>query len=58
MLFDENRKPVGKVSDIFGPIGSPYVEIDVRKNREASNLVGKMLYQLPSRRKKRSRKRK
>jgi len=57
ILFDINRKPVGKVSDVFGPISSPYIEIDVR-NVEISSLVGKMLYQLPSKWKKRSRKRK
>ena len=56
MLFDENRKPVGRVFDVFGPVKSPYVEVDV-KNEEASNLIGKMLYQLPSKRKKRSHKR-
>jgi len=56
-LFDENRKPVGKVFDVFGPTGSPYIEVDIHKER-ASDLVGKMLYQLPSKRRKRSRKRK
>ena len=57
ILFDVNKKPVGRVSDVFGPISSPYIEVDIR-NVEASNLVGKMLYQLPSKWKKRSRKRK
>lgn len=56
-VFDENKKFVGKVFDVFGPVRAPYVEVDV-KNRKASNLVGKMLYQLPSKRKKRSKKRK
>jgi len=57
ILFDENRIPVGKVFDVFGPTGSPYVEIDVQKRRPSS-LIGKMLYQLPSKRKKRSKRRK
>ncbi|RJS86623.1 hypothetical protein CW704_05160 [Candidatus Bathyarchaeota archaeon] len=56
-VFDENKKFVGKVFDVFGPVRTPYVEVDV-KNRRASDLVGKMLYQLPSKRKKRSKKRK
>jgi len=57
MVFDENRNPVGKVFDVFGPTDSPYVEIEVQKGR-SSSLIGKMLYKLPSKRKKRSRKRK
>jgi len=57
MVFDENKNPVGKVFDVFGPTTSPYVEVNVQ-NRKPSSLVGKMLYLLPSKRKKRSRKRK
>jgi rRNA processing protein Gar1 len=57
MLYDENRRPVGKVFDVFGPVRSPYVEVDV-KDKGPSGLVGKMLYLLPSKRKKRSRMRK
>ena len=57
MLYDEDRRPVGKVFDVFGPIKSPYVEVDV-KDKEPSDLVGKMLYILPSKRKRRSRMRK
>ena len=56
-VFDENKRFVGKVFDVFGPTKSPYVEVEVQKE-EASSLIGKMLYQLPSKRKKRSRKRK
>jgi len=56
-VFDENKNPVGKVFDVFGPTTSPYVEVNVQ-NRKPSSLVGKMLYLLPSKRKKRSRKRK
>ena len=56
-VFDENRKPVGKVFDVFGPTVSPYIEVLVKRGKPSS-LVGKMLYHLPSKRKKRSRKRK
>jgi len=56
-VFDENKKFVGKVFDVFGPTKSPYVEVDIQRER-ASSLIGKMLYQSPSKRKKRGRKRK
>ena len=56
-VFDENRNPVGKVFDVFGPTDSPYVEVDIQ-NRRSSRLIGKILYQIPSKRKKRGRKRK
>lgn len=40
-------KPVGTVSDIFGPISSPY--ISVKTNLEGSQrLVGQILYNFPS----------
>jgi len=57
-VFDGDKRFIGKVFDVFGPINSPYVEVDLQNNREPSNLVGKMVYQLPSRRKNRSRKKK
>ncbi len=53
-VFNGNGNPVGKVSDVFGPTSSPYVEVNVQ-NRAAHSLIGKMLYLIPSRRKKRSR---
>ena len=57
-LFDENRKPIGKVFDIFGPTRSPYIEVDIRSGI-SSDLAGKMLYQLlPSKRSKRGKRRK
>ncbi|MCD6539069.1 hypothetical protein J7L18_10800 [Candidatus Bathyarchaeota archaeon] len=54
-VFDEKRSFVGRVSDVFGPIKSPYIEVDVTSG-EASKLIGKMLYQsLPEKRKRRRR---
>jgi len=54
-IFDENRRFVGRVSDVFGPIKSPYIEVDITSG-EPSKLVGKMLYQsLPEKRKRRRR---
>jgi len=56
-VFDENKRFIGKVFDVFGPTGSPYVEVDLQ-NRGSSDLVGKIAYQLPSKRKSRGRRRK
>jgi len=53
-LYDESRKPVGKVHDVFGPIRSPYIEVNI-EDREPSKLVGRMLYTLPSKRRRRGR---
>jgi RNA-binding protein len=48
---DENLKPVGKIFDIFGPSSSPYVAIKSTM-REHEKLMNKVLYVLPSKRRK------
>jgi len=50
-VVDENLKPVGKISDIFGPVSSPYASVKPTL-REPEKLTNKMLYVLPSKRRK------
>lgn len=51
MIVDENLRPVGKISDIFGPVSSPYASVKPTL-REPEKLTNKMLYVLPSKRRK------
>jgi len=41
--INENLKPVGTVTDIFGPIAKPYVAVRPSVN-EPSNYVNHVLY--------------
>ncbi|MCK4440118.1 hypothetical protein KAU85_03950 [Candidatus Bathyarchaeota archaeon] len=50
-VVDENLKPIGKILDIFGPVSSPYASVRL-KIREIEKLADKMVYILPSKRKK------
>ncbi|MEM2111870.1 MAG: Gar1/Naf1 family protein [Candidatus Bathyarchaeia archaeon] len=45
IVFDEKKKPIGRIFDVFGPIISPYVEVDVKNPQEVVNSV---LYVNPS----------
>lgn len=47
--IDENLKPVGTVTDIFGPVANPYVAVRPSVN-EPNNYVQHILYavQTPS----------
>ena len=57
-VLDEKKKRVGRVSDIFGPTVSPYVEIEV-KVEDPKNIVNSVLYfSSSSKNKKRSKRRK
>ncbi len=51
-VVDENLKPIGKVFDIFGPVTSPYAAVRP-STREADRLASKMLYVIPSERRRR-----
>jgi RNA-binding protein len=55
-VVDENLKPVGKVFDIFGPVSSPYAAIRPTSN-VPNQLVNKVVYVLPSKRRKEKNKR-
>ena len=42
-VFDEKRRQIGAVSDVFGPTFSPYVEVDV-KVKDPQEFVDQDLY--------------
>lgn len=44
---DQNLRPVGSVSDVFGPVSSPYVSVTPLLS-EVETLVNQMLYTLSS----------
>ena len=50
-VVDENLKPIGKISDIFGPVSSPYVAVKPTI-REPKKLTNKILYVSPLKRRK------
>jgi rRNA processing protein Gar1 len=50
-VVDEKLKPIGKISDVFGPVSSPYATVKTTL-REPEKLTNKMLYVLPSKRRK------
>jgi len=50
-VVNENLKSVGKILDIFGPVSSPYASVKL-KIQETRKLTNKMLYILPSKRRK------
>jgi rRNA processing protein Gar1 len=50
-VVDENLKAVGKVFDVFGPVSSPYVSVKPTI-QEPEKLTNKLLYVLPSKRRK------
>jgi RNA-binding protein len=56
--IDENLKPVGTVTDVFGPIANPYVAVRPSID-EPSSYVQRVLYaaQAPSRPKMKERRR-
>ncbi len=42
-VFDEELRLVGKVFDVFGPVGQPYVSIEPAMG-DAERCVGRPLY--------------
>ena len=57
-VLNEDKKPIGTVFDVLGPTVSPYVEVDV-KVKNPQEIIDSVLYvSSPSKRKKRSRRRK
>lgn len=45
-VYDIRRRPIGQIVDIFGPIRSPYVEIEV-KGQDPKKLINSPIYILP-----------
>jgi RNA-binding protein len=50
-VVDENLKSVGRVSDILGPVSSPYAVIKPTI-QDAEDYLNRMLYVIPSKRRK------
>ncbi|MEM1515562.1 MAG: Gar1/Naf1 family protein [Candidatus Bathyarchaeia archaeon] len=46
IVYDIRRKPIGRIIDIFGPIKSPYVEIEV-KEQDPKKIVNSPVYVSP-----------
>jgi len=46
IVFDAKKKPIGPVTDIFGPVKSPYIEIDV-KEQDSKKIASSPIYILP-----------
>ncbi|MBS7648985.1 MAG: Gar1/Naf1 family protein [Candidatus Bathyarchaeia archaeon] len=42
-VFDIKKKPIGIVHDIFGPVKSPYIEVEV-KNQDPRKIVNSPIY--------------
>ena len=55
-VFDRNERVIGRVSDVFGPVKAPYIEVNI-EGGDASSYVGKILYYSLSKQKKRSKRR-
>ncbi len=47
-VVDSKLRPVGKVSDVFGPVKRPYIAVKPSVSNPES-LVGKPLYVIPPR---------
>lgn len=45
-VFDVRKKPIGVVLDIFGPVSSPYVEVEV-KGQDPKKVVNYQIFTLP-----------
>jgi rRNA processing protein Gar1 len=43
VLYDENERPVGRVTEIFGPVRSPFASLAPYADR-AGGLVGRKVY--------------
>ncbi|MDP6704563.1 MAG: Gar1/Naf1 family protein [archaeon] len=41
--FDSDRNTVGKISEVFGPVSSPYISVKPVK-KDNDTLLGKMVY--------------
>ncbi len=36
---DTSRKPIGRITDVFGPVNSPYLTIQPTRGLKADNIV-------------------
>lgn len=42
-VYDIRRKPIGQIVDIFGPVKSPYIEIEV-KDQDPKKIVNSPIF--------------
>ena len=46
-VLTENKKKIGRVNDVFGPVKNPYVSINLFRStnkEELENMIGEKLY--------------
>lgn len=48
-VLDKKAQDIGFISDVFGPVKTPYVSIKPKKGVDPAKLVGQMLYLQKSR---------
>lgn len=44
LVIDESLSTVGRIVDVFGPVGTPYVAITPTESATLTDLVGTTLY--------------
>jgi len=44
LVFTEDEKKIGIISDVFGPIKKPYATIKHSKSVDVEKMIGKVLY--------------
>ncbi len=45
-VFDIRKKPIGVVLDVFGPVSSPYIEVEV-KRQDPRKVINYQIFALP-----------
>ncbi len=43
-VFDNRKKPLGRIVRIFGPVDSPYVTVEPTGDASLLSIVGKQVY--------------
>ena len=39
-VYDSNKRKIGKIVDLFGPVSNPYVRIKILRKRDGKILIG------------------
>jgi RNA-binding protein len=43
-VFDNRRRPLGRIVRVFGPVASPYVTVETSGDQSLLSIVGKQVY--------------
>ena len=43
-ILDQDLEPVGRVVDVFGPVGRPYMAVSPSEGIEVTTLLGRKVY--------------